>query len=78
MKSVKGEWEDYRRNVIPADAPEVQLVECRRAFYAGAVSLMRTVMTAIGPEAEPTDEDVWRMQEIMDELRSYMKEYERR
>jgi len=76
--SVKMEWEDYRKSVIPADAPEVQLVECRRAFYAGVVSLMRTVMTAIGPEAEPTDEDVWRMQEIMDELRSYMKEYERR
>lgn len=30
-------WDDYRRNVMPASANAIQLSECRRAFYAGAV-----------------------------------------
>jgi hypothetical protein len=34
--SVRKEWESYRRSVLPATAPEIQITECRRAFYAGA------------------------------------------
>lgn len=30
------EFESYRREVIPVNAPMAQIVECRRAFYAGA------------------------------------------
>lgn len=28
-------WESYRRAVVPRDAPDVQIQETRRAFYAG-------------------------------------------
>jgi hypothetical protein len=33
------QWRSYRARVVPADAPAVQVVECRRAFYAGAQAL---------------------------------------
>lgn len=33
-------WESYRRVVIPPDAPPVQVIESRRAFYAGAQAFM--------------------------------------
>ncbi|WP_422930099.1 hypothetical protein [Singulisphaera sp. PoT] len=36
--SLRSEWESYRRQVIPADAPMIQLVEMRRAFYAGSAA----------------------------------------
>lgn len=29
-------WASYRESVVPAEAGEVQVQECRRAFYAGA------------------------------------------
>lgn len=29
-------WASYRERVVPAEAGEVQVQECRRAFYAGA------------------------------------------
>lgn len=40
MKTVKAEWEEYARLVLPADAPPVQITETRRAFYAGAWSML--------------------------------------
>lgn len=31
-------WRSYAAQVLPPDAPEVQRVECRRAFFGGAVA----------------------------------------
>ena len=33
-------WREYRLLVIPRDAPPVQAMECRRAFYAGVKALL--------------------------------------
>lgn len=33
-------WNSYARAVMPADAPEVQRVEMRRAFMAGVWSML--------------------------------------
>ena len=32
-------WESYETEVLPKDAPDVQRVECKRAFYAGAFAV---------------------------------------
>lgn len=34
------QFDSYRREVIPANAPMVQVEECRRAFYAGTAALI--------------------------------------
>jgi len=37
-KPINDAWESYRDGVLPKDAPQVQVDECRKAFYAGAFS----------------------------------------
>ena len=37
-------WESYLKAIIPDDAPDVQVNETRRAFYAGAVSVWSMLM----------------------------------
>jgi hypothetical protein len=52
-------WDDYRAIVIPKTAGHTQVKECRRAFYAGAESLLLLVMHGLtpGPDSTPSDED---------------------
>ena len=47
----KDEWESYALAVLPEDASGEQIVETRRAFYAGGTSLLLAVLTDIvGPD----------------------------
>jgi hypothetical protein len=39
MKTLEQHWLGYRQEVLPLNASEVQVTECRRAFIAGATSL---------------------------------------
>jgi hypothetical protein len=45
-------WNDYRTRVISGDAPETQLRESRRAFYAGAASYAFMTREASGTLSE--------------------------
>jgi hypothetical protein len=40
MNEIDGRWKKYRFGVIPLDAPELQAIECRRAYYAGAQAIV--------------------------------------
>lgn len=40
MKTVKDEWQSYKREVLAPDAPAIQVIETQKAFYAGAKSLL--------------------------------------
>jgi hypothetical protein len=52
MTRVFDVWTNYRRDVIPVDAHAVQVEECRRAFYAGAIAYYLLMMEATTPEDE--------------------------
>ncbi len=39
MKTIFSEWKEFRQQVIPPNCPQVQEVETKRAFYAGASSM---------------------------------------
>lgn len=54
-ETVRAMWQGYRRAVIPADAPPVQIIECRRAFYGGAWALLTRL--AANAEANMPDAD---------------------
>ena len=41
-------WKDYRLKVVPLDAPVLQVVECRRAFYAGVSAVVKMAAAAGG------------------------------
>lgn len=43
MNTIQSEWQHYAETVLPPDAPEVQLRETRRAFYAGYLSAMMQI-----------------------------------
>ena len=64
-------WTSYRRNVIPLAAPPVQIEECRRAFYSGALSLFASIVNNLDAGSEATDKDIGRMQSIHDEIEAY-------
>lgn len=68
-------WEGYRLLVIPANASEVQVIECRRAFYGGAVSLFGAVLSGLTPEQEVTEDDLQVMFDIQEEIKAYVAEY---
>ena len=44
--TVEGNWKSYRRHVIPDDAPDIQIIESRRAFIAGATTTFALVTEA--------------------------------
>ena len=62
------EWDKYARGVLPLNAPLVQKQETRRAFYAGAHSILFRVIDAFAPETEPTDADLQIMENLHQEL----------
>lgn len=59
IESVAQAWDDYRAIVIPKNAGPTQVRECRRAFYAGAESLLVQIMQGLspGPDSMQSDED---------------------
>lgn len=61
----------YNAEVIPRDAGTRQRVETRRAFYAGAHILFRSIMTILDPGEEPTDRDMAQMSAIAAELERF-------
>lgn len=44
--AIRAEFDRYRRAVMPDDASEAQVTECRRAFFAGAAATLALAMEA--------------------------------
>jgi hypothetical protein len=67
-------WNSYRKIVMAADAPRIQVVEIRRAFYAGIVAVINLIDTGISDGPGITPEDLDFMTAIRQELREYGKQ----
>lgn len=77
MKYIEQGWNSYRKLVIPANAPEIQIKECRQAFFGGSAILMQSIMLMLDPGVEPTDADMQRMSDIQKELDEYGQSLDR-
>ena len=66
-------WEAYQEDVIPVDAPEIQITESRRAFYAGAHALLTAMRAAMDPGEELTDNDKQIVREIDEEIEAFVR-----
>lgn len=75
-KLIADAWDSYARNVVPADACAEQKTETRRAFYAGAQSLLVAMLTGLDPESDMTEGDMDRMDGIHVELRQFARDVE--
>jgi hypothetical protein len=77
-KLIEAGWAGYRLMVIPHEAPQIQIDECRLAFFAGAQHLFSSIMNMLDPDGEPTDADVKKMDLIHTELQRFAAVFEAR
>lgn len=65
------QWDEFARAVLKPNCPSDQRREMRRAFYAGAESILLRVIAAFAPEREPTDADLSILDGVHQELRDF-------
>ena len=71
MASLFEEWKSYRQRVIPPTAPDVQVVESKRAFYAGAFCLFSLMTRTVSVGDEVSGADMRFMQGIHEEFTEF-------
>ncbi len=72
MKPIEKAWEEYRARVLPPDAPEIQVSETRLAFYSGAGTMFYGLAVGLDEDAEPTENDMAKMNAIDAELKEWV------
>lgn len=66
-------WLSYERDVIPREAGSIQRIESKRAFFAGAASILGDLAEAISGEDTAIKEDEKIMLEVQQELENFIK-----
>ena len=64
-------WQSFEHAVMPRNASKVQREEMEKAFYAGAASLLRAVLTGLIGGDETTPDDLRVMEELEAELQEF-------
>jgi len=73
-KIIEAGWLGLRILSIPANAPNRQLIEMRKAYFAGAYHLWTCIMSLLEPGMEPTEADMRRLSLIHKELEQYVED----
>jgi hypothetical protein len=47
LNPVEREWREFAGLVYPAGTPQLQLIECRQAFFAGGIALFNLLLTQL-------------------------------
>lgn len=66
MKMIEAAFNDYRESVIPENASEVQVRECRNAFFAGVGIMFHVFQTIAHTDDKP--ETISREAEILESV----------
>ena len=67
-------WEDYERKVLPPTAGRTQRIESRRAFYAGAQTIMAVMIGGMSDSADVEPEEIDLMENLDAELKAYVED----
>lgn len=72
-KLIEAQWQQYRERVVHSNAPDVQVSECKLAFYGGASALLGSLklLAATGVSDEEASKVINDMQ---DEIVAFAKE----
>ena len=70
---IEASWNSYREQCIPSTASHVQVVESRRAFYAGALGLFSEILASLSPGQDETEGDLKMLDDIKSELDGYQQ-----
>jgi hypothetical protein len=68
------QWNQFAEKVLPSTVSSFQRREMRRAFYAGAESILFRVIQAFAPDSEPTDGDLQIMEDLDQELKDFAQD----
>jgi hypothetical protein len=75
-KQLEKEWAEYQNSLILPDAPYLQVRESRRAFYAGAMCLLKILSNIVSMGEEIQAEDMLQIAAINQELKDFVKNVE--
>lgn len=67
-RTLAQEWTQFERSVLPRVVGKVQRVETRRAWYAGAASMLALLSGGLDADHEPTDLDVAYLEALYQEI----------
>lgn len=56
LNTLQAKWESYLKEVLPKDASSTQIIETKRGFYAGALSLFNLQMSITEGLTEEAEE----------------------
>jgi hypothetical protein len=71
-------WLGLRLAAMDDNAPQIQLDECRQAFFAGAQHVFGSMMATLDEGEEPTQADLNRLSLIADELDRFIEDFSRK
>ncbi len=71
MNTIEEQWENIGKRIIPPTASEVQRREMRKAFYAGAIVMLRLVQD-MGREDVSENEVLRRFDELVLEAKDFV------
>lgn len=74
-RPIREEWKAFRRELVPANAPRAQVVETRRAFYAGAGAAVAVMVEGVSDDPETTQADLNLMDQLRDDIVSTAKSF---
>lgn len=77
-KIIEAGFQAYRMLSIPPNAPDIQVKECRLAYFFGAQHLFASIMGILDEGSEPTEDDLRRLELIDTELNSFIAGVEKR
>lgn len=69
--SIAQSFESYRREVIPPDAPPLQIEECRRAFYAATYNMLMTLLITVGDDSTDEEEGIATLERLKAECETF-------
>jgi len=75
-KLIEAGFAILRQQAIPPDASPTQIIEMRKAFFAGAQHLFGSIMSFLEPGQEPTEKDAERLDQVANELAQFATELE--
>lgn len=70
-ETVAESFATYRAKVIPPDAPDVQVEECQRAFYAGTYFTLMNLLHNIGDDSTTEDDGARELEKIKVECEAF-------
>lgn len=74
-KIIEESWEVYRGQVIPSNAPFVQVNETKKAFYSGAAIMFQNIKEAMAEgEGDPTEEELEAGCNVLDSIQQEINE----